>query len=240
MKINITTHGSGKPLVLFHGWGFDSQIWHSIVPSMSEQYQLYLVDLPGFGLTPYMDWDKFKSQLLRQVPDSFALIGWSMGGMVATRLAIEEPTRVTHLVNIASSPRFIKDAKWPGVDMQVFSAFYDNLACDPANTLEQFIKLQTQGHAVPVTPSTIRPSMAGLREGLELLVNWDLRQPLEVINTPACFMFGRLDAITPRTTLSAMQASYPDFQYVLFPKAAHIPFLSHPLQFVAALEGFLQ
>ena len=106
--LNITVHGRGKALVLLHGWGFDSQIWHSIQPELSNRYQLYLVDLPGFGLSPSVDWENFKSILLKQLPAHFAIAGWSMGGLFATRLAIEAPCRVSHLLNIASSPCFIR------------------------------------------------------------------------------------------------------------------------------------
>jgi len=174
------------------------------------------------------------------LPASFAVIGWSMGGMFATRLAIEEPHRVTHLVNIASSPRFIADGDWPGVDREIFATFYDGLVTDPEKTLSQFIQLQRQGHLSSYAVAHRRPSLVGLREGLDILVNWDLRQPLYELRQPVCYMFGRLDTITSRQILPTMQTSYPAFEYVLFPKAAHMPFLSHQQQFITALEGFLQ
>ena len=80
MAVNVVNYGEGRPLVLFHGWGFDTCVWRSLLPLLTHQYQLYLVDLPGFGLTPLMEWDLFKEALLNQLPRRFALVGWSMGG----------------------------------------------------------------------------------------------------------------------------------------------------------------
>lgn len=60
MNIHLDKYGQGMPLVLFHGWGFDSQIWQPIIPYLKPKYQIILVDLPGFGLTPMMDWESFK------------------------------------------------------------------------------------------------------------------------------------------------------------------------------------
>lgn len=78
MNIHLIKHGRGTPLVLFHGWGFDSQIWSHLIHLLEQSYQLYLVDLPGFGLTPTQDWHAFKVNLLAQLPSIFVVAGWSM------------------------------------------------------------------------------------------------------------------------------------------------------------------
>ncbi len=240
-NLHIITEGQGRPLVLFHGWGFDIKIWSPLLPLLTNQYQLYLVDLPGFGLTQPMEWDVFKSTLLKQLPERFALAGWSMGGLYATRLAIEVPERVTHLINISSSPYFIRENHWSGVAIQIFRAFYEDMKRDPLGTLRQFIALQLQDQTeMPSFMPLSAPSEVGLQEGLNTLVNWDLRQSLVHLDMPVLYMFGRLDTIIPRKTMLIMQAAYPRFKYILFSKAAHVPFLSHSDDFNIALEEFLQ
>lgn len=235
--INITMQGQGNPLVLFHGWGFDSQIWSPLLSALTNHHQLYLVDLPGFGLTPQMEWEEFKPALINQLPANFSLAGWSMGGLFASRLAIEEPHRVSHLVNIASSPYFIREENWPGVDRHILQSFYHDVANNPQQTLQAFIKLQLQDQ--PLHMMEHMPTVNALRSGLDVLVNWDLRQALTHVNKPVFYMFGRLDAITPRKTMTTMQERYPYFNYLQFAKAAHVPFLSHPEQFIVALNEFL-
>jgi len=237
MTIQLTSCGEGMPLVFFHGWGFDHQIWLPVMTLLQSRYQIILVDLPGFGLTPMMGWLSFKAQLLAQLPDKFAVIGWSMGGLYAMRLAIEEPQQVTHLLTICSSPRFIGDSVWPGVHYQVFIRFYDKLSANLNATLEEFTRLQTDKSCqfIPGNP----PSSAGLRFGLDILEHWDFRKSLSALKSPACFMFGRLDPITPVKTMQHMQDVYPDFHYVLFNKAAHMPFLSHSDSFIKELLEFI-
>ncbi|KGP64399.1 pimelyl-ACP methyl ester esterase [Legionella norrlandica] len=200
---------------------------------------MILVDLPGFGLTSMMDWQSFKENLLKQLPDTFVLAGWSMGGLYATRLAIEEPARVRYLLNITSSPRFISDMDWPGVEQEVFANFYSNLSEDITKTLNEFLSLQLSnmkfdfkiGHP---------PSPEGLELGLKILYTWDLREDLKKLSIPTAYLFGRLDPITSAKTMKTMEELYPDFKYILFNKAAHMPFLSHTDLFVKTINEFIK
>lgn len=239
MSLNIVKKGKGEPVVFFHGWGFDHQIWLSLVPELVDHYQLYLVDLPGYGHSSRMGWGDFKTHLLAQLPEHFAVAGWSLGGLFASRLTIEAPSRVTHLINIASSPRFIREKDWPGVDKGVFDAFCANLVASPIHTIEQFVGLQLNGKSWQAQNFPLAQSTS-LEEGLEILANWDLREALFSVERPTCFMFGRLDAITTRRTMAVMQQKYPQFSYIMFSKAAHIPFLAEKEAFISSLMRFLQ
>lgn len=239
MTLNIKSTGRGKPLVLFHGWGFDQTIWFDLAESIQDRFNVFMVDLPGFGNSSLMDWDTFKAELRANLPDNFAVLGWSLGGLYATRLAAEEASQVTHLISVASSPRFIADTGWPGIDETILATFYNNLIQNPQQTMLQFIELQLQTGDYQLRPDAL-PSVEGLQEGLQILANWDLREMLRNLNCPVCYMFGRLDAIVPRTLKPIMQTEYAHFDYVLFNKAAHVPFLSDKAMFIEELERFLQ
>lgn len=238
MNLNIKTRGKGPALVFFHGWGFDHKIWRDVAVILEKTYTLYLVDLPGFGVSSQMTWEQFKHGLLQQLPQEFTVIGWSMGGLYATRLAIETPARVNHLVNIASSPRFIKEPDWPGVDKLVFDVFLSNLTVNPQQTISEFIRLQLKNQTYEYD-NHLLPNTSSLEIGLKILAEWDLREPLHAFSRPASYLFGRLDAITSRATMPTMQKIYPSFNYVMFAKAAHMPFLSHQDEFIATLENLL-
>ncbi|CAM3012603.1 alpha/beta fold hydrolase [Legionella worsleiensis] len=239
MNLHITSYGTGIPLVFFHGWGFDSQIWHSLIPYLEQKYQILLVDLPGFGLSSIQDWHSFKRNLLTSLPPRFLLAGWSLGGLFATRLAIEEQHRIIKLVNITSSPRFIAEEMWPGVSKEVFARFYQNLSRDNNKTVQEFISLQLGKQKIEL-PQTTLSTQKGLESGLKILEEWDLRERLNSLQLPVCYMFGRLDPITPLKTMEHMRRIYPDFKYVVFHKAAHMPFLSHTDLFIDEFTGFIQ
>lgn len=231
MRLHITTHGHGKPLVLWHGWGYDQTVWLKLLPRLTPHYCVYLVDLPGFGLSDPMTWDVFKDSFLAQMPPTFAIVGWSMGGLFATKLAIEAPLRVTHVLNVASTPCFIQDDDWPGVERSVFQTFCDDFLKHPEKQLAQFTVLP---QSLPVS-GTI-----GLQAGLNALLTWDLRPELSALTVPICYLFGQLDTIISRHILPVIHARYPHVQCVLFRRAGHAPFLSHPTEYLSLLEGFLK
>ncbi|MFT4058294.1 MAG: alpha/beta fold hydrolase [Legionella sp.] len=237
MNLHLNAYGQGIPVVFFHGWGFTHTIWLSLVSQLSADYHLILVDLPGFGATEQIGWPEFKQQLLSQLPEQFAVIGWSLGGLYATRLALES-SRVTQLINIASSPRFLMDEEWPGVSKAVFASFYHNLLKNPEATLEEFVQLHAGKRQFQLHLDK-SPSPDSLALGLEILETWDFRNSLKTYKRPVTYMFGRLDPIVPVKTMKAMQMIYPTFNYVFFNRAAHMPFLSHQDMFVNELRGLL-
>lgn len=259
-ELAIHTFGQGsRPIVWFHGWGFDSQIWLDILPDLlakPRQYQIILVDLPGFGASSHMSWAEFKSHLLSHLPAQFSLLGWSLGGLFATRLANEAPHRIKQLIQVASSPYFIQTTEWPGIVSENLDDFYQQFTLDPMGTRQQFVQSQCGGaHAyVPLLVhgtqeadaisdsaglSVPHNDIIGLTEGLSILKQWDLRSYLQQLPMPVAYLFGRLDRIVPFHTYSRMRTLYPQFQYTVFPKSGHMPFLSHKQAFLEWLEDIL-
>lgn len=235
MSIHWVRKGKGFPIVFFHGWGFDSAIWRPLLPQLENDYQLFLVDLPGFGASSAMNWFDFKAQLKKHLPSEVALVGWSLGGLFASRFAIEEPLCVRYLFNVTSSPYFLEDATWPGVSKAIFHQFYHHLVADSAKTLKHFVHWQAPTTEWPMIPDVL-PSLVGLANGLEILNCWDLRGDLSLLKASTCYLFGRLDPITPVRLMQVMQTQYPHFQYLLFNQAAHMPFVSHPVEFIKQLR----
>jgi pimeloyl-[acyl-carrier protein] methyl ester esterase len=155
-------------------------------------------------------------------------------------LAIEQSERVTCLINIASSPRFLHTDQWPGVSSEVFIGFYNNLLAAPEFTLKEFMQLNGLSfESINYDLSGRLPTPQSLGAGLKILESWDLREQLTTFGKPSCFMFGRLDPIVPIKTLNFMQITYPGFHYILFKRAAHMPFLSHMDLFIEELRGFI-
>ncbi len=246
LQLNIKKTGHGKPLVLLHGWGFDLRVWDSLTDLLnrSGDYELYQVDLPGFGHSNMMDFATFKQLLLDQIPEQATVIGWSMGGLYATRLAIEAPARIQRLINVASSPCFVINPDWPGISAEVLSAFYRRLSANPAGILNNFVQMQLNGCEIPGAMNFIdnlSPVVPdGLRTGLDILSQWDLRADLHALRLPVFYLFGRRDMIVPHATMVAMERDYPQFTHKLFNDAAHMPFLSHTDEFVTLLQEWMQ
>lgn len=125
-----------KPiLVLLHGWGFNSRVWQHLMPDLAQHYTVVAIDLPRMGVCK--DGTLFLEQvikvLLPKLPAQATYLGWSLGGMVAIRLAALFPKRVRKLILVAVMPRFLaKD----------FATFLVAAKKDMQTTLKIFANLQ--------------------------------------------------------------------------------------------------
>ena len=105
---------SQAPIVMIHGWGTDSQIWHSFPERLSanrdQDSQIQTLDLPGFGNTPGLD-DYSEASLInwmaQHLPSHCFLIGLSLGGMLCRAFAAQHPERVAGLITISSNLKFV-------------------------------------------------------------------------------------------------------------------------------------
>ena len=232
------TTGEGNcHLVLLHGWGLNAGVWDCITPQLSSHFTLHLVDLPGYGRSGgfgAMSLEEMTQRVLEQAPDRAIWLGWSLGGLVASQAAI----------TVASSPCFSAHDSWPGIKPEVLSGFQQQLSEDFQRTVERFLALQTMGtesarqdaRALKSTVLSLpMPSPEVLNGGLEILKTADLRQALTTLDVPFLRLYGRLDGLVPRKIIPILDALWPKSTSMIFDKAAHAPFISHPQAFCAPL-----
>jgi pimeloyl-[acyl-carrier protein] methyl ester esterase len=100
-QLLINRIGKGNPLILLHGWGWHSGIWQPLIPQLADYFELFLIDLPGFGKNASFDTsydiEAIANQLFQVVPEQATWLGWSLGGMIAWWVALHHPTKVTRL-----------------------------------------------------------------------------------------------------------------------------------------------
>ncbi|AKC32447.1 pimeloyl-ACP methyl ester esterase BioH [Candidatus Pantoea carbekii] len=245
--------GEGKRnLVLLHGWGFNAEIWYSIVPYLRPYFRLYLVDLPGFGrsqsVTPFT-LSKIIQELLPYLPSRACLLGWSLGGLVATQVALNYPERVSALISVASSPCFTARDNWPGIRMSTLISFQKQLSINFKSTIERFLNLQTIGlknakqdafKLKTVVLAQPMPPVVILQGGLNILQNVDLRSALPQLTMPFLRLYGSLDGLVPRSIAAQLDAAIPNSPSIVIPNAAHAPFISHPDIFCQHIFGFAE
>ncbi|WP_039031504.1 pimeloyl-ACP methyl ester esterase BioH [Leclercia adecarboxylata] len=247
------TVGTGNcHLVLLHGWGLNAEVWRCVSEELASQFTLHLVDLPGFGRSRdfgAMSLEEMAERVLAQGPDKAIWLGWSLGGLVASQIALDHPERVQALVTVASSPCFSARDGWPGIKPEVLAGFQQQLSDDFQRTVERFLALQTMGtesarQDARLLKSTVlalpMPEVNVLNGGLEILKTADLREPLAALSLPHLRIYGYLDGLVPRKIVPLLDAQWPQSEALILSKAAHAPFISHPTEFCAALMALSQ
>ena len=107
-RIHYYEGGSGQPVLLVHGLGSRAEDWANLMPQLKQAgFHVYAIDLLGYGRsarpadatysipeeTGYVE-----GFLADRKLDKVNLVGWSMGGWVAMRVALDQPERVQRLV----------------------------------------------------------------------------------------------------------------------------------------------
>ena len=246
-------HGAGSPVVLVHGWGLHGGVWSELAAALAANHEVIVPDLPGHGRSRAMPMpaqlDGLADVLAALVNAPAAWLGWSLGGMATLALARRHPGKVTRLVLVDSTPRFVQSADWPhAMSEPVFRQFAANLAKDYRATLMRFLSLHAGRDEASRTlikrlrtelVAQAEPDPQALAGGLAILEHSDLRAQLAAIPIPALVMHGRLDRLAPPAAGDYLAAHLPNACQVVMEHAAHAPFLSDPGQFLEAVAGFL-
>jgi pimeloyl-ACP methyl ester carboxylesterase len=107
-RIHYYEGGSGAPVVLVHGLGSRAEDWANLMPQLKQSgYHVYAIDLLGYGRSARPanaaysipeEAQYVEDFIAQRGLDKINLVGWSMGGWVAVRVALDTPKRIGRLV----------------------------------------------------------------------------------------------------------------------------------------------
>ena len=241
------------PLVLIHGWGMHGGVWQPVVKKLSQYFSIYVVDLPGMGYSPPLDApdiDDFADAVAAVLPPHADVCGWSLGGMVAMRIAMRHPEKVRRLVVVGTTPKFVNARDWQdGMDATIFRQFAADISSDYQATLLRFLTLQCMRaedarHTVKQLREVFEtrpvPTQSALQHGLDILLNTDLRPQLDQLHKPVLLLHGDRDSLAPLPAAQWLASHLPFGRLRVIAGASHAPFLSHQALFVEGLLQFLE
>ena len=222
------TIGSGKDLVLLHGWGFNADLFNDLIETYKDQYRITKIDLPGHGRSDEVAGgiDEWCDEIIKILPNNPILLGWSLGGLLAINIA--RKVQISKLILVASSPNFVQNYHWKfGIDADNFKQFSDALQLNLSKGLKRFVSLQTQDKSkLKVLNQSIDQfpaSTQALNQGLEILLNTDLIAALEQLDVPIEVILGDRDTLVPCKIGEWYQSLNIKTQTL---KSGHIPFLN--------------
>jgi non-heme chloroperoxidase len=212
-------HGSGKPVVLIHGYPLSGASWEKqVAVLLAAGHRIITYDRRGFGKssqpTTGYNYDTFAADLHKVVTHlelhDFALVGFSMGGgEVARYLGKYRSKDVTKAVFISSVPPFLlKTPDNPdGVDGSVFEGIQKAVSADRYAFFTDFFKnfyntdllLGKRVSEQAVQSSWNLAAGASATASLACVPTWheDFRKDLAQINVPTLVIHGDADRILP-------------------------------------------
>ena len=114
LLLHLDTSGDGPPLLLLHGFTGSSAVWSPLRAALNGKHATIAVDLPGHGRSSSprdserYSLTRFADDIVRVLDaldlDRVALLGYSMGGRAALRVALAHSDRVAALVLESASP----------------------------------------------------------------------------------------------------------------------------------------
>jgi pimeloyl-ACP methyl ester carboxylesterase len=248
--LNYEEKGTGKPLVLLHGFPLDSRIWREQVAALSDRFRVITPDLRGFGQSKSAD--PFTMESLAD--DVHALLtglgalpavlgGLSMGGYVALAYAKKYPTGLRGLVLIDTKAegdtpegkqgreKMIELARSQGTKAVADQMMPKMLAPDADKSRPQ-VKRELDQIMNSQTPLTIEHALAAMRDRPDSVAD------LPSIATPTLVIVGEHDAITPPAGAERMSNAIPKSSYVVVRGAGHMAPMEQPQQVTDALRRF--
>lgn len=238
-----------KPLLfLLHGWAMNPRVFDTLSAQLDGYFEIRAPSLPGHGVPvlPINTLASWAAHLGEQLPEASTLLGWSLGGQIAMRIALDHPRKVRRLILVSSTPAFVLDADWTAaISRSDLEAFGADLQRDTRSTLLRFLTLQTRGAgAQKMLLDTLRRTFfaaplaepQALAAGLEMLLHTDLRTHLPALVQPTLVVHGNADKLTLPAAGAWLATVLPNARLVPIKGAAHAPFLSHAQNVAEAIR----
>lgn len=252
MNLYVETHGNGPDLVLLHGWGLHGGLFRPIIEPLASTFTLHLVDLPGHGRSEMTEGDyslsNIAAAITARIPAGASWLGWSLGGRVAL-LAAADGHPIDRLILVGNNPCFVQREGWrDAMPESELLQVADSLQNDYKQTLQRFIAVQSRGsergrEELRALRAELfdhgEPDTRALAGGLEILRSADLRPLLPTVQQPTLILHGERDTLAPLAAAEYSASQLPHSELRVIKGAGHAPFISHPEEFVAAVEEFL-
>ncbi len=239
-------------VVLVHGLGLHRGLWRDYVPELSRRYRVLNYDLLGHGESPppvgEPDLDTFSQQLLYLLDElaieRCAIIGFSLGGMINRRFAIDHPERLRAMA-ILNSPHERGDEAQRLVEQRALDA----TAGGPGATLDATIARWFTPGFIDASPDYIETvrgwvlandpeSYAKCRKVLAFGVV-ELIRPEPPLRHPTLIMTCENDSGSTPAMSEAIGKEIDGAQVVIVPRLQHMGLVEEPALFLTPLVEFL-
>lgn len=253
-----------KPLVFVHGLSGSWPNWLEQLPVFARDHRVVAMDLPGFGHSPMpaeklsiAGYARLLDGLLERLEiDAAAIVGNSMGGFIAAELAIAFPQRAERLVLVSAAGISTHQPRGSAQALPLLRRLERILlasgawAAAKSDTVARRAHLRELALAVVARhPGRLSPALAaeqlrgagtaGFLQGLEAVLDYEIRDRLPEIACPTLIVWGASDRLISVRDADVFAELIPGSRKVVFADTGHVSMLERPDEFNALLAEFL-
>ncbi|BAT18592.1 peroxidase [Asaia bogorensis NBRC 16594] len=256
--LHYKEQGSGRPLIMIHGWTFSGRFFHRNIPALAEKARVITLDLRGHGESGKPDHSYRIARLAADLRDLIAqlelddvtVLGWSIGcPIIWSYLELFGKAHLRNTIFVQQTPRQYFSAEWK----------YGHAACyDQAGLAETIQKLtltpeafdqQNLADCLATTLShdertmllaEMAKSPAHARAAMmadHTMHDW--RDLLPHIDLPALMMVARKDAVLVPEGPAWVAENMPKCDVLHFENSSHMLFIDETAKFNQAVLEFL-
>ena len=250
--------GEGEPVILLHGFFFDSTLWTRNMDALAEKFKVYVPDFWGFGFSTREPLDYGYPLFARQVLEFMdelgieraSLVGQSMGGGTSILFCVEHRERIDKLllVDPAGIPNPLpltgKFLNLPGVgelimglstNMVRMKNLCDFWVCNPETITDSLFDEVTRFQKVKGTTGVL---LSILRKQFFDKLSDDIHR-LARMDSPVMLVWGREDRAVPLQCGEQMHEILKGSRMEIVDEAGHVPNLERPQEFNRLAVEFL-
>lgn len=262
-ELHYHVAGEGPPVLLLHGSGPGVSGWANFrgnLPVFAKDFTTYVLDMPGFGKSYSAETNPLLSAqgAVQDFLDGLGLgplpiVGNSMGGAIAARIAADHPERVSRLVAIggvglplfAPSPsegikllvEFVEDPTY-----EKLRTWMESMVYDVSILTDEFVEMRWKAATDPAQSTDIKKLYN--RAGLAAMRNRaagaaDQIALLTRIQAPTLVLFGRDDRVTPLDSALVAMRLIRRCELHVFHDCGHWAMIERKPEFEDVVRGFL-
>jgi len=250
--INYSDDGTGKCIVLLHGFLESDDIWNDYVDKLSEHYRVICVDLPGHGLSSVLADEHSMDMMAEEVYNileilgvrKILLVGHSMGGYVSCAFAAKYPELLKGLVLLHSQAADDSDEEKLNRDRTIeivekdkasFIAQFTPSLFAPAN-LEKFQKEVDALKAIAL--DTPKEGILAALRGMKSRRNHV--ETIKELKIPVMVIAGDQDSRIPLEKIKGQFGSSPHIRLEVIKGCGHMGFVEASAQVLQLIQEMAQ
>ncbi len=239
-KIYYAVYGTGKPIMLVHGFAEDSSVFNLQVENLKEKYLLIVPDLPGIGQSEMLKKENIQiadyADVLKVIVDeekisTFALLGHSMGGYITLAYA-EKYENTLNGFGLLHSSAYADDEAKITTRKKAISFITENgtaafLKTSIPNLFYNHVKSKEAINTLIEKGKNFNPLVL-IQQYNAMISRLDTTSILRRFNLPILFIIGEHDKAVPFHN-SLQQSHLPQIAYVnILRESAHMGMLEQP------------